>query len=243
MNIDHDAPPSVRLRSGVYTNEGLDAIDPDLILVADYIAGELPDGDERVLEARLERDDDLRKLAQPMLLRGIAARSQRSPAPDMRSAQRWRVGAKLLRFWRWVGLGVVALATPIMLWLLTPDAARQQMLNLEAVEQRASTEGFWRPQIADSVGTAEVARGVRVTPAPEARLTVERLQLPARSPRIALDGTARIDVQDGARVEVVTVHGTIQLGVGNYSIRSEPKGGPFSVESVPRTPRASAVRP
>jgi hypothetical protein len=193
MNIDHDAPPSVRLRSGVYTNEGLDAIDPDLILVADYIAGELPDDDERILEARLEHDDDLRKLAQPMLLLGIAARCS--------TASRFSI-----------------------CW-------------------RASTEGFWRPQIADSVGTAEVARGVRVTPAPEARLTVERLQLPARSPRIALDGTARIDVQDGARVEVVTVHGTIQLGVGNYSIRSEPKGGPFSVESVPRTPRASAVRP
>jgi hypothetical protein len=240
MNIDHDAPPTLRLRSGVYTNEGLGAVDPDLILVTDYIAGELLDEDERAFEDRLARDEGFRNLAQPMLLLGIAARSQHAAASDARPANRVGIGAKLLRYWRGLGLGAIALTIPVMLWLLTPDAERQQQLALEGAEQRASTGGFWRPWLADSIGRVQVARGVSVTAAPGARLTIERLLLPGHTPRIALDGAACVDVNEGARIEVVTAHGTIQLGAGSYSIRSEPNGGAFSVEGAPR---AKAVAP
>ena len=56
MTFNEGLPPYARLRSGIVSNEGLDEIDPNVVLISDYLAGELLDDDQAALEHRLETD-------------------------------------------------------------------------------------------------------------------------------------------------------------------------------------------
>lgn len=199
-------PPPVRLRSGYFSNAGLEDVDPDVITITDYLAGELEDDARARVEDRLSSDAAFADKVRPVM---VAWRSGLGKAP---SSLRWSARRTSLA----IAAAVVIVALPLTARWLTPSSA-----------PGLASSGMWRPELAvagDSARSVVAPGRVAVTLAPRSRVITDRFRLPRGAVRMALDGSATVVVPVGEHVKVRTGAGEMELRPGRYVITESTDG-------------------
>jgi hypothetical protein len=223
----------VRLRSGYFTNEGLADIDADIIVMTDYLVGELLDDDRAAFEQRLEKDAEFFEKVFPLMMWWAEAREHgvRAPAPSRFTRARKRAYQGIRRLvpshatmkLMFHAAGIIAIVVPMSMALLARST--EEVLGVVG--------GMHRPRVTksgDGSRSLQVPGGVVVTLSPHTRVTSDDWHVPFTVVRLAVEGNAKLIVGRGSHARVQVGSKTWEIGAGQFAVTDSTGGHVTALE-------------